>query len=603
MSSTDNSLALLDEGLRSGQLTKSAAENIRRWLTEPRYAAYAPQVKQHLDERKWKQLDDAFWTVIPFGTGGRRGRMYPIGTNAINERTIGESAQGLADYVVEQQGRSGELSCAIAYDTRHNSRLFAELCAGIMVAAGFRVYFLDDYRSTPELSFLVRYKNCSCGIMVTASHNPPSDNAVKVYWSSGVQVLPPHDKGIIQRVLATQEIKRKDFQQAVREGTVQICTHEVDAAYLKVLEQQSFAGSRNLKVLYTPLHGVGASSVIPLLKRVGFQDVDAYEPQSEPSGDFPNVPGHSANPENPAVFDGPVQQARKTGSELILATDPDCDRLGCCAPVTRDVKGEWLAFTGNQIGALLADYVLERRREVGSLTPEHYVVKTLVTTEMIRRIADSYGVKTFGDLLVGFKWICGKMDEAGPDRFVFGTEESHGYLVGQYARDKDGAVAAMLMAELAAHVKAAGKSLHEKLDALYWQHGYHAERLLNVQMEGSEGMSRMKQLMERLRSNPPETLAQMPIAAVRDYEKQVRYQRGGKPQPLEGPRGDMVMLDFVASGNYVAARPSGTEPKVKFYMFSYTPAEQLANLERTKQEVADRMMGWERDLKQLIQSL
>ncbi len=595
----DEALRLLDEGARQKKLSESAVNNIRTWLTEPRYAEYAEQVAEHLKAGKWQQLDDAFWTVIPFGTGGRRGRMYPIGCNAINDRTIGESAQGLATYV-KRQHSEGELSCAIAYDTRHNSRRFAELCAGIMAAAGFRVYFLDDYRSTPELSFLVRYKNCSCGIMVTASHNPPSDNAVKVYWSTGGQVLPPHDKAIIDEVMNVADITSMPFAEALEQGKIVICTEEVDRAYIAAVREQSFAGPRDLKILYSPMHGVGASAVLPALQEDGFTDVEVYAPHAEPSGDFPNVPGHSANPENPAVFDAPIETARQGGFDVILATDPDCDRLGCAAPRTSDTRGEWAPFTGNQIGALLTDYVLDQRRRAGQLTNEHYVVTTLVTSKIIRRIADSYNVKTYDDLLVGFKYIGGMMDQAGPDRFVFGSEESHGYLAGQYARDKDAAVASMLLAELAALCKHEGKTLHEKLDALYWQHGYHAERLLNITMEGSEGMGRMKALMERLRSHPPASIGSEKVVRVRDYLHLKTLVPGEPEQPLEGPRGDIVFLDFADDGYSVAVRPSGTEPKVKFYEFAYTPAEQLASLEATRQQTSERLMELEDALRQFV---
>jgi phosphoglucomutase/phosphomannomutase len=582
-------------GAKNGKLSPGALENIKKWLTEPRYAGYAPLVADHLAAGQWQALDDAFWTVIPFGTGGRRGRMYPIGSNAINDRTIGESAQGLADYIRENV--SEPHSCAIAYDTRHNSRRFAELCAGIMVAAGFKVYFLDDYRSTPELSYLVRYKKCSCGIMVTASHNPPSDNAVKVYWSTGGQVLPPHDKAIIERVMNVGEIRVAHFDEAVKQGKVAICTAEVDAAYLREVAAQRFDGPRGAKILYTPLHGVGAASVIPVLEADGFTQVEIFEPHREPSGDFPNVPGHVSNPENIRVFDAPIQYAKHAGCDVVLATDPDCDRLGCVAPQTKDIQGEWQFFSGNQIGALLCDYILERRKKAGSLSPAHYVVKTLVTTEMIRRIADGYGVKTFGNLQVGFKYIAGVMDEQGPDKFVFGTEESHGYVVGQYVRDKDGAVAAMLMSEAVAATKAEGKSLAEKLDALYWQFGYHGEFLVNVQMEGSEGMANMLKLMAKFRTFPPATLGGQPLKQVRDYKNLTVTPAGGTPQKLDGPPGDMVILDMAEEGNYVAVRPSGTEPKVKFYMFTYVPAEQLHDLQQTKEEMAARIADFEREIR------
>ncbi len=575
------------------QLSPGAVANLQKWLTEPRYAQYVPQIADHVDAGKWQALDDAFWTVIPFGTGGRRGRMYPIGCNAINDRTIGESAQGLAEYVKEQSSGDAPLSCAIAYDTRHNSRHFAELCAGIMVAAGFKVYFLDDYRSTPELSFLVRRKQCSCGIMVTASHNPPSDNAVKVYWSTGAQVLPPHDKAIIDRVMAVETIEVADFETAVRDGQVEFCKEEIDAAFFEQLRSQAFAGPRDAKIIYSPLHGVGASAVCPVLEADGFTDVEVFGPHAELSGDFPNVPGHVSNPENPAVFYAIIERGRETGADVILATDPDCDRMGCAAPLTTDPAGEWATFTGNQLGGLLTDYILEQ----STLTPDHYVVKTLVTTELIRRIADSYNVRTYGNLHVGFKWIAQQVDAAGPERFLFGTEESHGYVVGTYARDKDGAVACMLLAELAAKVKAEGKSLHEKLEALYWQHGYHAEHTINVFMEGSEGMTRMKALMQQFRDQPPTSLAGIGVTAVRDYKALTISQPGGDKRPLDAPAADMVILDLAEPGNYVAVRPSGTEPKVKFYMFTFVPAEQLSLMDVTRDEMATRMAGFEQDLR------
>jgi phosphomannomutase len=598
-SPSSDAMKNIEAAVAGGQITTDAAANIRKWLTEPRYAEYVTPILEHVAAGKWRELDDAFWTVIPFGTGGRRGRMYPIGCNAINDRTIGESAQGLAQYVREQLGDKAELSCAIAYDTRHNSRHFAELCAGIMVAAGFKVFFLDDYRSTPELSFLVRYKRCSCGIMVTASHNPPSDNAVKVYWSNGAQVLPPHDKAIIDRVMNVQDIRCLPFDEALRDGRVLLCKEEIDAAFLQVLEGQRLPGPRQLRVIYSPLHGVGASAVSPILLADGFTDVEVYAPHAEPNGDFPNVPGHVSNPENPKVFDAIIERARQTGADLILATDPDCDRMGAAAPITKDNKGPWATFTGNQLGALLTDFILEQRRQLGGLTPEHYVVKTLVTTELIRRIADSYGVRTYGNLHVGFKWIAEQVDRAGPDRFLFGTEESHGFVVGTYSRDKDGAVACMLLAELAAHVKSQGKSLHEKLESLFWQHGYHAEHTVNIFMEGSEGMSRMKALMTKLREQPPKTLASIPVKSVRDY-KSLTVTDGQGRKPLDAPPGDMITIDLANDGNYVAVRPSGTEPKVKIYLFTFVPAELLHDLDDARKQMADRIAQIAADLQALV---
>lgn len=591
-------LAAVDAAVQQEKITPSAATNLRQWLVQPQYAEYVDSITQHIRSEQWQALDDAFWTNIPFGTGGRRGRMYPFGSNTINARTIGESAQGLASYVRQVLGSEASLSCAIARDTRHRSEEFARLCAEVMVAAGFKVYFLDGYRSTPELSFAVRYKECDCGIMVTASHNPPSDNAVKVYWSTGGQVLPPHDAGIIERVMTTEAIERSDFDQAVAAGQIELCQEEVDRAFVEAVLAEATPGPRDLKVLYSPLHGVGSTAVLPVLAGDGFTQVEVFGPHAEPDGDFPNVYQHVANPENPKIFDTMIAHAQQHGHDLCLATDPDCDRIGLAAPLELQADSPWGTLTGNQIGALLTDYVLQTRKIAGRLSPEKFVAKTLVTSEMIRRIADSYGVRTEGNLLVGFKWIAGVIDARGPENFLFGTEESHGYTVGTHVRDKDAAGAAMLIGELAAQLKSQGKSLHQKLDDLFWQHGVHAERTISVLMPGSDGMARMSEVMALFRSNPPSSLAGIEVAKRRDYTLNLTTFQDGTTEPLPEPRGDMVMLDLAAEGNYVACRPSGTEPKIKFYMFTYTPAEQLHDLEQAQEELEARLDQIEADLRQ-----
>jgi phosphomannomutase len=596
--------ATLAKAVLDKKLTASAADNIHRWLTEPRYRESVSEIEQHIQRGDWKKLDDVFWTVIPFGTGGRRGRMYPIGSNAINDQTIGESAQGLADYVRSVKP-AGPWSAAIAYDTRHRSREFAELCASILVANGFdKVWFIDAFRSTPELSFLVRYKQCDCGIMVTASHNPPSDNAVKVYWSSGAQLVPPHDAAIISRVARVTEIRRMSFDKAREDGHVVFCRDEADRELLIQHRKQSLGGPRDLKIIYSPLHGVGEFNVRSLLEAVGFRDLEIYDRHRQPSGDFPNVPGNVSNPENAAVFDEIIHHARQTGAELILATDPDCDRMGAAAPVSNSTAGTWATFNGNQLSALLCEFILRRQREAGHLHREHYVVTTLVTSLMLKRICDGFGVRCLNNNLVGFKWICSVMDQVGPHNFLYGTEESHGFLVGEYCRDKDGAVACLLMSELAAAVKASGHSLWSHLNALYRKYGYHGERLVTIQMEGSDGMKRMQRLMDAFRLDPPRSLGGLRVTRLRDYLKgTLRTLLDGDEKPLDGPKDNLVFLETLEDGNYIAARPSGTEPKVKFYMFTYVAPEKVHDLAAVQNAMNQRLDAFAADLQTLARGI
>jgi phosphoglucomutase len=592
------------QAVSSKNLTASALENLTQWLTQPRYSKYQASIIAHIEKGQWQKLDDVFWTIIPFGTGGRRGRMYEFGSNAINERTIGESAQGLASYILEQPENSGkQLKCAIAYDTRHRSREFAELCASIMVANGFEVYFLDEFRATPQLSFAVRHFQCDCGIMVTASHNPPTDNAVKVYWSTGGQILPPHDKAIIDRVMSVDQIKTVDFATTLAERRTHICTAEIDGKFSAQVLKYSFEGPRDIKLIYSPLHGVGAFACMPILEQAGFKQVEVFGPHSEPSGDFPNVPGHVSNPENVQVFDAIILRAQQIGADGIIATDPDCDRIGCAVPLTLQADSQWATLSGNQIGALLTDYVCKQFERLGKLNPNSYLITTLVTTLLSGKVSSSYGVRNENNIHVGFKWIAGLMDQLGPDDFVFGTEESHGYLIGQYIRDKDGAAATLLMAQLIADLKSQGLTPHQKLDQLFRQHGCHQEALVNVQMEGSEGMALMNRLMAEFRKSPPQSLGGIKVSQLRDYKSLTIRSADGSIKPLEAPASDMVMLDLELPGNYFAVRPSGTEPKVKFYMFAACSPADSQDLGAAKKKLDDRLKLLERDIRQYVASV
>ena len=591
-----DALQLLEAAKQAGKLSAAASANIRPWLTDTKYAEFAEDVVQHLSEEKFNELNKAFWKVLEFGTGGRRGEMYPIGTAVINRRTIGESAAGLAAYVKANTDSQSDLSCAISHDTRHHSPEFARLCAEIMAAAGFTVYFLEGFHSTPCLSFTVRYKQCSCGIMITASHNPPSDNGFKAYWSNGGQLVPPHDAGVIDQVMAVETIGQVNFETAVHQGKIILCQEEIDAAYVGAVKGQAFPGPREAKIIYSPLHGVGSSAVLPVLAGDGFSDVEEFGPQATPDGDFPNVPDHISNPENAAVFDSMIEHGRKIGADVALATDPDCDRIGLAAPTTLDPAGPWETFTGNQLAALLCDFVLSHRQAAGQLSANHFIVTTLVTTRLIERITQAYKAKFYGNLLVGFKWIANTIDQHDPNLFAFGAEESHGYLVGQYARDKDGPVAAMLAAEMVAETKAAGITVRERLENLFVRYGCHAEKTISIYKRGESGMEQMLAVMDRLREHPPEVLADMRVVGMRDYLKQITTDRSGNCKKLEGPIGNLLILDFQADGNYIAVRPSGTEPKIKFYLFGHHPPEDGADIASVRKNLDQRLSDLADDL-------
>ena len=592
-----SALSSIDAAAEAGQINKSTLQNLRRWLHQPEYEDFRPQLIEHIEREDWQTLSEVFHTTLPFGTAGRRGRMYPIGTNVINERTIGETIQGLVDFLHEEHGAADELSCAVAYDTRNNSRAYAELAAEILVAGGVTVWFLDGTRSTPELAFTVREKHCHCGIMISASHNPPSDNAVKVFWDNGGQILPYEADGIMHCGIAVTEIQRVLFDEAVSLGQIKLCQEEMDADYIDAVLRNDFDGPRELGILFSPLHGVGMTNVLPALERDGFTYIEIFAPHAAQDGDFPNVPDHIANPELPAIFEAPIKESMRSEIDVILASDPDADRLGVAARLTP--RGDFATFNGNQIAVLLAEFILRRRAERGTLSPSHYIVKTLVTTEMLRRIADAYDVRTCGNVLTGFKWIADIIETEGPEGFVFAAEEAHGYLAGTHIRDKDGAVAAMLMAELAAEQKAAGKTLHQHLDSLYEQYGCHAERTVAIQMPGLDGMSKMERIMEKMRENPPESLGGIRVSAHRDYLHDKRHFTGGPTVPLDGPRSDLLFFDLEHTGNSVGIRPSGTEPKIKFYYFTYDEADKMS-VEETKRQLEARIDALHDDISTLL---
>ena len=586
----------VDRAVHAGRLTQASGHNVNRWLAEPYYAEYRDQLLRLVDEDNVAELDRLFWERIPFGTGGRRGPMSEIGSATINARTIAESAHGLAVYVqrmaspgalhgvdagnassvtpqAQAEADAAGLRAVVARDTRHRSTEFARLTASILAAHGFQVFFFPEPRATPELSFAVRYLKCDTGVMISASHNPPSDNGFKAYWNTGGQVLPPHDQGIIACVDASEEIPIVDFDVAVKDGRIVILSGstdlDVDQAYINEVCALSLSPARTIRALYTPMHGVGASSIHRSILQAGYQDVELYEPQCSQDGSFPNVPDHLPNPERPQALRPAIDFAKANGHALVLASDPDADRL---AVAVRTQGNEFTCLSGNQLGALLADYILSERAAAKSLSPDHFILETLVTTPMLVPIGHAYGVRVIRDLLVGFKWIAGAIDANGPEHFVFAAEESVGYMAGSYCRDKDACVAAIFALELASELKAEGKTLVDRLDELYVRHGYYHEVQFVQTCPGAQGSSQIAQMMQALRERTPASLGSISFESVKDYQRHVvkSLPSNTVEADLPQPSGDLLILEGHAGPCRVtlAGRPSGTEPKIKFYLFA-----------------------------------
>ncbi|AMV38953.1 phospho-sugar mutase [Planctomyces sp. SH-PL62] len=607
MMTVDVALTKIQEAERGGRLSATAAAGMKRWLEEAPFARYREKLLHDVEAENWKQLDNAFFTVLEFGTGGRRGVMYPIGTNVLNDRTIAESARGLADYIQAKKGPGAACSCVIARDTRHNSPEFAELCARVMAAAGVKVHLFKDARSTPLLSFAVRHLGCDAGIMITASHNPPADNGFKCYAATGGQVIPPDDAGIIACVeqASDRDIPEKSLEDGLADGSIAYAGPEVDEAYIQAVVGESVSHARGVSIVYTPLHGVGESSVAAALKADGFMDVNILASQRTQDGDFPNVPNHVSNPENPSALAAAIAEARATGADLVLASDPDADRVGVGLPKTADPKGEWTTLDGNQIGVLIAAFVMKQYADRGRLRPDHYLVTTLVSTQMAKALARREGVRIEDDLLVGFKWIAERIDAAGPVGFLFGFEESHGYVKGTYVRDKDAAVASLLFAELAATCKDRSQSVLEYLDDLYVDVGHYGERLINKTYTGREGLDKIRSLMKAFREAPPKTVAGLPVTEVYDYKThEIRDLVGsGEARPLPQPSGDLLLFHTGREGVRFAARPSGTEPKIKFYLFARTAVDGPDSLPAAKADTEAVLDQMTRDIEKYLEDV
>jgi phosphoglucomutase len=586
--SLEDTLTNLREAVRNEKISEATCQHATHWLSEPPYQQYRTDIAALVADQNWEELSRLFWQVIPFGTGGRRGVMSEFGSATINERTIAESAYGLAAYLLhDKEGQ--KLSAVIAYDTRNRSREFARLTACVLAAQGLKVHFFTDHRSTPELSFAVRDLECHVGVMITASHNPPSDNGFKAYWKSGGQVLEPHDQGIIDCVYQAGEIEVLDYDQAVAQKKIVEIGPEVDRRYLDAVRKLSLSENRDIKALFSPLHGVGETSVYRLLQEAGFEGVTIFGPHREPNGDFPNVPNHFPNPEQLEVFDPMLETARREDASVIFATDPDADRVGVLA---RDGNGEYAPISGNHVGALLADYALRKRIEQVQTVEKSVIIKTIVTTDLIAKIARAAGARVVDDLPVGFKYIGEAIDKARAEgyRFLFGSEESLGYLAGEYARDKDAAIASLWLLELAAELQAQGKTLHDRLSELFVQHGYHYETQFSKVCQGESGRQKIEKILRAFSERPPEEIANLSLNQVRDYQKQVaRILPANRfHHKLDVPKAELLLFES-PPGPFryqFAVRPSGTEPKMKFYLFAQMDCPDLAILGDVKEQTA-----------------
>ena len=515
----------------------------------------------HLRDTDPKGLEDAFYKNLEFGTGGLRGIMG-AGTNRMNKYTVGMATQGLANYMLGRFHGAKDLSICVSFDSRNHSREFAQITADVMSANGIHVYLFDDIRPTPELSYSIRHKGATAGVMITASHNPKEYNGYKVFWSDGGQITSPEDKDIVAEVNKVGEPSMVKFVPGAGAAPIDIMGADVDECYLRdilslTLSPESCARHAGLKIVYTPLHGCGVRLVPECLKRLGFKNIFHVPEQDVSDGNFPTVV--SPNPEEQSALEMAVAKAEEVGADLVMATDPDADRMGIAV---RDPQGRMVLFNGNQTASLMTYYVLNRWKELGKLGPGKYVVKTIVTTSLIKEIAGSFGIPCH-DVLTGFKYIAEvvRRKEAGGGEFICGGEESYGFNLGQFVRDKDAQISASIIAETAAWAADQGLTLYGLMQKVYAEYGLHRDAMVYIVRKGVEGTREIAAMMTSFRENPPASLGGAPVARVVDYLE---------PEKTGLPKSNVLQF-FSADGDVVSVRPSGTEPKIKFYFSTCGP--------------------------------
>ena len=567
--------------MENTELLQQVTAKAEKWLNGAYNEEAKAEVRRMLEAEDKTELIECFYKDLEFGTGGLRGIMG-MGSNRMNIYTVGAATQGLSNYL-KREFVGQEISVVVGHDCRNNSRLFAETSANIFSANGIKVYLFESLRPTPEISFAIRHLGCQSGIILTASHNPKEYNGYKAYWNDGAQIIAPHDVNIInevEKIKGPEEIK---FE--ARPELIQIIGEDVDSVYLEKLKTlflspDSIARNKDLKIVFTPIHGTGITLIPRCLKDMGFENVIVVDEQAVISGDFPTVV--SPNPEEPAALDMAIRKAKEVDADIVMASDPDADRMGIAV---KDDKGEWILVNGNQTCMMFTYYILRRRHELGLLKGKEFMVKTIVTTEIMKDICNHYNTPLL-DCYTGFKWIAAEIREReGKEQYIGGGEESYGYLPADFLRDKDAVAACALMAEMTAWAKDNGMSIFELIQEVYLQFGYGKEKGISVVRKGKSGAEEIQQMMKDFRANPPKEIAGSKVVLVKDYQTLVsRNVVTGEESKLAFPTTSNVLQYFTEDGTKVSVRPSGTEPKIKFYIEVRGKMESRADFARCEAE-------------------
>ena len=546
----------------NAQLIAQCEAKAKQWLTSEFDEQTRNEVKGLMENADKTGLIDAFYKDLEFGTGGLRGIMG-AGSNRMNIYTVGMATQGLANYLKKNFANLPQIKVTVCHDCRNNSRLFAETVANIFSANGIKVYLFDDMRPTPECSFAIRHFGCQSGVNITASHNPKEYNGYKAYWEDGAQVLAPHDKGIIDEV---NKVKVADVKFKGNPELIEIIGEEVEKIYLDMVKTISIDPAvierqKDLKIVYTPLHGTGMMLIPRSLKLWGFENVHCVKEQMVRSGDFPTVV--SPNPENGEALTLALRDAKEIDADIVMASDPDADRVGMAC---KNDKGEWVLINGNQTCLLFLYYIITTRIKTGKMKPHDFIVKTIVTTEVIKKIADKNHIE-MRDCYTGFKWIANEIRKSeGKQQYIGGGEESYGFMAQDFVRDKDAVSACSLLAEICAYAKDQGKTLYELLMDIYLEYGFSKEFTINVVKPGKSGADEIKAMMEKFRNNPPKEIAGSKVVIAKDYKTLEQTDANGVVTKLHMPETSNVLQWFCEDGTKVSVRPSGTEPKIKFYL-------------------------------------